>query len=264
MKRLALPAALVLVLLLCACCAAAEEEIEFLETNDFWYAVNDEGGAELVWYNGEEENVVIPAELDGHPVTGIMTNPFPYNDFTVSVTSAPDHPYLAVIDGVLFEKESRRLVCYPIGLEAASYAVPDGTTAIGHAAFCNNEHLAAVAIPDSVTSIGKNAFEDCVSLADVNIPGTVTVIEDWAFSSCWELTSVAIPDSVTEIGEGAFFGSGLIRVTIPAGVTAIGEDAFAYCDDSLTISVTAGSYAETWCAANGLSYVTFNPGEPAG
>ncbi len=103
----------------------------------------------------------------------------------------------------------------------------------------------------------------------VTIPNSVTSIGPNAFSYCTGLTSVTIPDSVTSIGDGAFYNcTGLTTVTIPASVVSIGWGAFSYYNGSsirseplpsLTLTVTAGSYAEAYCRENGLRYISIEP-----
>ncbi len=104
----------------------------------------------------------------------------------------------AQIDGVLFHKESRTLVCYPAGRAAQEYAIPANIAAIGARAFSFCTGLTAVSIPDSVTSIGNYAFEGCTGLTDVSIPDSVTSIERDAFYGCTNLTLSVVEGSYAE------------------------------------------------------------------
>ena len=160
---------------------------------------------EITGYTGDTEEVVIPAEIDGLPVTSIGYSAF---SFCTSLTSI---------------------------------TIPDSVTSIGHSAFNSCESLNSISIPDSVTSIGIAAFQYCSSLTSITIPVGVTSIEDNTFYECSSLSSILIPDSVTNIGHNAFSGcASLTSVTIPDGVTFIGEMAFAYCDSLTSITIPVG------------------------
>ncbi|MBR2602983.1 MAG: leucine-rich repeat domain-containing protein, partial [Clostridia bacterium] len=187
------------------------------------YIVLEDGTVEIVWYTGRDQTLVIPDTLDGktvsrigdqafafrtsltavtipNSVTSIGSNPFCSCKKLTDIQVSPDHPALAVIDGVLFSKADKQLVCYPYAFTAESYVIPQGITAIGGSAFSWCTSLTSVTIPDSVTAIGDGAFESCSSLTSITIPDSVTSIGDRAFDSCSSLTSVTIPDSVTSIG----------------------------------------------------------------
>ena len=173
----------------------------------------------------------------------------------------------------------------------ASVTLPEGVTSIGDGAFSGCSALTSVTLPDSVTDLGANPFEDCAALREIAvsedhpclavvdgalinrpdmrlvcvlraltaetyaIPREIRIIGDRVFSNCGGLASVTIPDGVTAVGARAFDCCyGLTSVTVPDSVTAIGEDAFGGCPD-LTLTVGRGSFAEQYCADNGLQYV---------
>ncbi len=134
------------------------------------------------------------------------SNPFNGCSKLENLNVSPDHPYLATIDGVLFSKPDKRLICYPCVFTKESYSIPKGILKIEESAFnwCNS--LISVSIPDSVISIGNAAFSWCRSLTSVWIPNSVKSIGDNAFSYCSSLVSVSIPDSVSDIGKNPFSG----------------------------------------------------------
>jgi len=198
-------------------------------------------------------SVTIPAG-----VSSMGANPFAYCRKLTNIKVSPMSKYFETIDGVLFEKSTKKLICFLCAFTAENYAIPQGILAIGDYAFDSCTSLTNITIPDSVTSIGDGAFNDCESLTSVTIPDSVTSIGDEAFRNCESLTSVTIPDSVTSIGDEAFFFcESLTSVTIPDSVTVIGDDAFYDCK-ALVLTVDPGSYAESYAEQNGIEYTYTN------
>ena len=174
-------------------------------------------------------------------VTSIGINPFFGCDHDIEIRVSHEHPYLETIDGVLFSKPDRRLVCFPFvrGETEYKYSIPQGTQIIGDAAFYGCGRLISVTIPDSVTIIGNGAFSSCSALATVTIPDGVTSIGDDAFSSCYRLLDITIPSSVVSIGDNAFAECDcLTAVTIPDSVTSIGVNPFRSCEKLKKIHVS--------------------------
>ena len=191
-------------------------------------------------------------------ITYIGENPFWGCGKLTNIIVSPDHPYLAVIDGVLFSKPDNRLVCYPCMLGKDSYTIPDGIQMIGEGAFTSCKSLMSVIIPDSVTSIGDYAFDGCKSLTSITIPDGVTSLGDSVFYFCRSLTSITIPDSVTSIGDNAFsYCRRLTNITIPDTVTSIGKDTFQDCP-FLTATVGRNSFATRYCEENDIPYTYSN------
>ena len=133
--------------------------------------------------------------------------------------------------------------------EGGNVVIPDGVTAIGSLAFCNNKTISSVTIPTSVTSIGSEAFSGCTSMTAIVIPDSVTLIDWEAFSGCTGLMNVTIGNSVTTIGNKAFYNcSGLTGVTFGSSVESIGESAFYGCK-GLTAVTLPGSLTSIGASA---------------
>ena len=162
----------------------------------------------------------------------------PFCETSTEIVVSSDHPTLAVIDGILFDKQEMRLIFYPCADKSETYSIPQGTKVIGDNSFSNCSSLTQIIIPNSVTSIGVGAFYDCENLTQVTIPNSVSSIGDEAFCACDSLSRVIIPDSVTHIGYGAFsFCDSLTEVIIPESVTHIGYGAFSFCDSLTQITI---------------------------
>ncbi len=209
------------------------------DSDDWKYRILADGTAQITEYsNPNATSVQIPETLNGMKVTDVAENAFLLCLNNSSFVVSPDHPTLAVIDGVLFSKPDKRLISYPKAKEGDSYVIPQGIKIIGKFAFSYCTSLTSISLPNSVTSIENDAFAQCSSLTSISIPDSVTSIGDEAFSYCSSLTSISIPDSVTSIRVGAFANcSSLTSISIPDGVTSIKYATFADCISLTSISI---------------------------
>ncbi len=220
----------------------------------------------------QEELILCPEGFKGsytipNSVKSIGQNAFDRCTGLTGINVSADNGYYSSDNGVLLDKEQKKLICCPAGFKG-SYEIPDSVTDIGDEAFYGCAGLTSVTIHDSVTYIGYSAFEDCTGLTSVTIPDSVTIISDEAFYGCTGLTSVSIPDSITEIGSGAFENcTGLTSVTIPDSVTEIDYHAFGcYWDENtevrlptdLVIFGKAGSAAEEYANENDIPFVALD------
>lgn len=239
-----------------------------LRSGDYAYTLQEDGSARVMAYMGKATSVTVPDTLEGCPVTAIAGEAFLFGENVTSVflpdsvtelaptafqcceglteiRVTPDHPSLASIDGVLFEKTTRTLLCYPEGRTAESYEIPQGIRAIAPYAFSdrgmynwevaqadykNEDGLKRLILPDSVTEIAPYACYGNTSINGVEIGAGVETIGDYAFYSCDVLREINIPGSVRSIGKYAFAYSGLYDVTMEDGVTSIGRGAFNLCE----------------------------------
>ena len=90
-------------------------------------------------------------------------NKNPFNGCTAleSIEVDKQNPSMRSIDGVLFNKDATCLYCYPAGIKAESYTVPESVNWIGANAFARCSNLKTIDLPESVTSISAFAFEGC-------------------------------------------------------------------------------------------------------
>ncbi len=271
-----LASALLLVFLTSAAFAdGGKKKQTILTSGDYQYVLHKDGSAELLYCLSDDAEIVLPDTLDGHRVTIIDTisfslsltavtlpnsvadldhNPFGCCPLLQTISVAPEHPSFYTLDGVLFRKKDDALVAYPRGKAASSYAVPQGTSAVGERAFDSCSFLTSVSLPASVTEIDDYAFSDCSALVEVSIPSSVDEIGSCAFNYCTALSSIVIPDSVTEIEDIAFSQCSALRsVHLPASVTEIGVGAFDKCPN-LTLTVFRNSYAERYAQRNHIPY----------
>lgn len=169
---------------------------------------------------------------------------------------ADENPYYKSNDGVLYEKDGKKLIAFPAGkigafevpnsvetigfgafentkIESVSFADDINLLTLGYRAFYNAKNLISVSVPDSVISIDYYAFAECRNLETVTFAedNLLTGIYEGAFLNCISLKNIIIPDSIIEISDYAFYGcSSLTRLPFSetATVKGIYDYAFAY------------------------------------
>ena len=262
------------VLMLAATAVGEEQQREVITSGDWQYVVLDGGTAEIVKYTGEADTLTIPDTLDGKNVTSIGDgafflrdklksitlpdsitnigeNPFVECEKLSSIHVPPDHNYLAVIDGVLFSKPDKRLVCYPQGKTSTVYEIPRGISVIGDNAFYFCKSLRSIALPDSITSIGRLAFVSCSSLTSITLPDSVMRVEANPFLGCEELSSIHVSSDHNYLAviDGVLFSKPDKRLVcypqsktnttyeVPRGISIIGDNAFVFCRNLTSVTL---------------------------
>ena len=186
------------------------------------------------------EHLTIPdsvVSLGANPVAGSG-----YDAMTITVS--PDHPYLEMVDGVLYSKPDHRLVCITTEFTGTSLAVKEGTRIIGASAFDSfGKQIESITLPDSVEIIEAEAFKYCENLKSINLPSGLKELGEGAFYGCFSLEEIEIPEGITALATEVFGSAGLKHVTIPSSVRAIGDYAFSGCShlESMTIPATVKS-----------------------
>lgn len=123
-----------------------------------------EGKAIITKYKGTEQNVEIPAEVEGAPVCEIG------------------------------------FYCFEADNDLISVALPETVEIIGEGAFMSCPSLSQINMPLALSEIQRGAFVNCTSLTEMTIPETVTRVYEEAFTGCTGMTSLTImnPDLAYE------------------------------------------------------------------
>lgn len=190
---------------------------------DWTYDENSDGTITVTKYNGENETVTVPAEIDGHSVYELDST-FNFNSIVKSIT---------VSDGI---KDLRQT-------------------------FWGCSNLETVNLPDSIENIYRYTFGGCSSLKELQIGKNVSYISgDDYYNSNFEkisvdeenqyystdgvlifdkdktkvvaapvkdLTTYSIPDSVNEIGEYGLAYAKLGNDTLPESLVSIADSGLA-------------------------------------
>ncbi len=207
--------------------------------SDLAFTTNN-GGISINGYTGADQNLILPDNINGYPVTAIGDNAFSVN-YQINSVLLPNG--LTSIGNRAFYK------CYNL----VSAPLPAGLASIGDEAFQSCSGVTYMTIPAGVTNIGSGAFQDCYSLLNLNVaagnPNYASlrgVLFDSAFTTLIQYPPAlggdyVIPGTVTNVAGGAFYsaGHGLKSVTIPNSVLNIGDPAFTYCNYLYSFTVAA-------------------------
>ncbi|MGN0630357.1 MAG: leucine-rich repeat protein [Ruminococcus sp.] len=288
----ALLAAVITVLSLAEClnAYAFEESVEeFLYNGNIYYRINECGEIVITRSRASVTEAVIPAEIDGMPVTEIKNSAFQERTrltkvvLPETVTKIGDYAFHQCIRleevyipetvseiGWNILKGTPWLKNQPEGCviagkgiviaysgEVQQLVIPEGVSAIAGCAFENSDSLMSVSIPESVSVIGGLAFSGCSKLTECTIPDGVREIGAYAFNWCSALQKVYIADSVETIGSHTFLGcKALFDVKLPVNLKKIETSMFYGCISltrlNLPASVTEiGSQAFMECISLG-------------
>ena len=218
--------------------------------DDFRYSVKDDTVIIRTYKDKTTvKELVIPDEINGLPVVEVanfgafnatsltkitigknvreiggwaFTNNSALKEFVVD----PSNEHFVAVAGVLFSKDRKTLIYYPIkkGVTVdtdgkvtakASYTVPAGVETIRTKAFYKCGELEAVILPEGLVTIEEKAFHKTTALKNIELPASLTSIGKDAFAFCELMTQITIPANVKQIGDYAFFScTSLKQVTM--------------------------------------------------
>ena len=181
----------------------------------------------------------------------------------LSLQVDPASPYLTVVEGVLYSKDTATLVVCPQA-KSGALQLPSGVECIAVAGFYNCDQLTSIALPPSLQEIGEMAFAFCSRLNNLVVPSSVRRIDVGPFLGCTALTSLAIaegnsryvmqdymimnalrdsvvschksspsvtlPSSVRYVG-GFQYNTSLAEITLPESVDELAHNAFEGCTE---------------------------------
>lgn len=230
------------------------DELSASEADASWtYTLQEDDTYKVTGYRGAARDVIIPASIDGKPVTAIDADTF--NSYAPKSSEA-----------IAWRRRSIVWVQFPGSIQTvppelfADYGSSDkcpnlrevvlceGVQIVDQGAFRGCKALSRVDLPASVQTIGAFAFAD-TGLTDLVLPGTVNRIGQHAFEGCAHMHTMRVkaaqpnadtpklqelPDTVYgkggALGEAAFRGcTDLHEAYLPETIQIIGPRAFSAC-----------------------------------
>lgn len=91
-----------------------------------------------------------------------------------------------VIDGVLYSKDLKTLICYPAHLASGPITLKDSVEVLERGAFSGCSKMTSIDLKN-VYKINKTCFTNCDGLERIILSDLVTYVGEWAFAHCSNL-----------------------------------------------------------------------------
>lgn len=184
-------------------------------------------------------------------ISNIGEQPFCYCNNLSSIEVDEQNEFFSSKDGVLFDKEKKKLIRCPEG-QFSVYSVPEGVEEICEYAFYGCNGLIKIVLPQSLKRIGKCAFQQCEDLQVITIPDNVELINECTFFGCVKLKDITLPKNLKRIDSEAFYGCAMLeKIEFPKAVKHI-DNPFNRCVNLSSISVEDGG--DTFSSNDGVVY----------
>lgn len=123
---------------------------------------------------------------------------------------AGNNPKYKSKDGVIYKKDGKTLLQYPLGRKSKRFNIPKGVVTIGKSAFEMAYNLRRVKMPSSLRKIGEAAFYG-TGLTKVKLNKKLLTIEAYAFDET-EIESIKFPAGLRKVEIGTI---PVEKLTIP-------------------------------------------------
>ena len=182
-----------------------------------------------------------------------------------SINVEQDNAAYSSEDGVLFDKEKTKLICYPAGSDRTEYCIPDGVKHVVDIAFWGGNYLKSITVPVSVERVCVNTFDGLDNLKKLNYKGTVKQANAIVIYDSTE-TYITYPISI--IPADIHCTDGIIHhyddATVPPTCTTTGytHHVCKYCNDSYDDDIKAElghNFVDGKCKRCGVSESTVTP-----
>ena len=150
----------------------------------------------------------------GPHVTNIDECAFVYCKNLKGIYVDDANEYYTDVDGVLYSKDMKLLLLFPVAHET------------------NGERTRSYTVPEGVERLARNCFYKCDALEEITLPDTLKELGNMAFFKCGALKLVDLPESVKTLGSDVFSYCNSMKYAfyIPAGVEQIDHHCFYKCE----------------------------------
>ncbi len=223
------------------------------ECTDILYQSAD-NGIIITGYTGSEEQLIIPAYINGRRVLTIADGAFAQSGVTSLVLP---HTLSSLTPAAFDGCDS--LVSVSISGERYTssagvvYALGDSGVA-EELVFCPAGYAGELVIPDTVVRIGAKACSGCRGISAIRFPQSLVSIGSYAFSECYGLTEVHFPESLALLDPSAFLGCIQMTRASFASDVQLSEDSLPYGLDFAVFGPVGAENLTAWSAQSSVPY----------
>lgn len=184
---------------------------------------------------------------------------------------AGENTAYASVDGVLFTKDLKEILCYPTARTDESFTLPKETEK-----YDEKETFACEKLKDIHVEEGNStysSYDGCIynkdktllltipeAKTEVKVPGTV-MLDNTTFNSRSNITKVELEEGIKTIMPYVFnYCTGIKELYLPDSLELVEADAFNGVNlKQITVYGNTGTYAETFAKENGCTFVANAP-----
>ena len=202
----------------------------------FQYRLDEQHRAHLTSYTGSASELVLPEQLDGHPLVGIDRQAFssasqlrrltlprslqgmqgnPMKGLNIQIVLPEGQQHFALYRSALYNSDLTHLYAHPYGGKDSAFIAAPTLQSIGDHALYGCAAIRDAWLPQGVRSIGEQAFADCRNLLYIGLPFMLPTVAASAFQGCpnlkfsWSESIVThaepfVPNSYRERGDTLF------------------------------------------------------------
>ena len=210
---------------------------------DGWHSSSTADGMTYTVYNDfalltrvaetDAEEFTVPETYKDTPVVGLTDGPFQncknlkkinltkniaiFNWIEVAeegiaeVTVPEDNKFFTSVDGIIYSKDKKDLVCCPTACGKTEVTVADETVSIKPGAFVCCRDLKKLTMNDKLEDIYNSVFWGCSGLTDVKFSKSLKRIGYLAFAGCSSLKEADLPDSLEEVYDDVFMDAACVK-----------------------------------------------------
>ncbi len=155
----------------------------------------------------------------------------------LTVTLNPGNPYLSLVDGFLFTKETGVIAHYKWEPGLATVTVPEGVKVLSRQCLQGNLDMTKIVFPSTLEEICYAAMYRCFNLEEANFEDTkLRKIGDLTIQES-AIKKVIMPSTLRYIGSQAFYSSEIEELQLNEGLEYIGFIAFQYCKNLKEVTI---------------------------